>query len=1393
MGGYPPRPPACGALAFTRFKYIKKNFTLLLWLGITLLAACAPIEPAPTLPAKSGEAFSAHSLDETPSAKTPQTTVVAPVLSTSQPTVTPQTPEAPPPPSESRASDVPHILEQLNFGLPAGNGHHPRRAAMVGQHLYLFNAGLSAVDNGNTISVFNVNTGQFTGLLRLNNYPSFASIPPAPLSLTADPYRPRLYAIWGDPFGETDDTSLSVIDTGNLSIVNTLSGVDAIAPAIDRLYLASDERLWTLDPDTLNETASQSLPPAQYNAPMRLHLETKRLYLGRGRPWRVEIFAADSLLPVGSYPLEGDLTEILVDAENTRLLVFERLNGQINRHTLDFDGVPEADAPAEILPVDVYGDLPVTALGQSFYTFDLPYPDRFLRGLNADFSPLNSIPLPCSPTDLLADPEKGLLYAVCGSPASVLLEIDPLAETVKPNYTALSIIDALSDPDQERLYLLDDAGELRVLNLSDYSEAARAQTKYTALASGQMTGGGELALDAGRDRLYISGNPVHIIDAKTLEVAAVLNASGQLTPDPATDRLYLTPPCHCRAEQCNTLILSAGTLTGTQAIFSPADPFTAPCVVATRLDAPNQLLYARIDNGVPGSNSGQYYTVFNVSETPQELYTAGNISYGDVAIDSPGKRAFAPRYRINRGYIHRLEAENPASQPLELIAAEGELAFDPAANRLYAVQRVDHDIQVFDGDLTLLADLTLPGRFHLLDYDAVNRRLYLGNDNGEMLIVGARGGELPAAPPRQPDGEQAEAQQLFAASNGDLFRIFEGRLSRSRNNGQSWEMLGRGLPGRAVGVLGISPNYERDKTLLAGLWSHGWAGGLYRSLDGGDTWQPATRGLTDLEVAQIAYSPTFARDKTIFITTFDRGLFRSTDGETWQSLAAAYAPNSSSAQVDYAAVSPAFADDGLVFISRNTLWRSNDGGDTWTDTGLPGGFVAFSPGFGSDKLILLDGRWRSSDAGLTWQPAAAGREAAPAGVSNILFSPHFAADQTVYLTFTRDYDAPLSIQRSTDAGLTWQSLLNGLPADFILDAVTVLPNGNLYLTAQDGQTLQASPDTLIWGSLPIDIAQLDLQALAISPDDILFAANGGAGVLRSLDGGRSWQDTGFPARDGGAFRSARLAMSGETLFAAVGPALLRSNDGGETWLNLSSALPTGFVISALATSKCKMQNVKCKKVLLIGGDYTQNNILRSTDGGQSWQSVFNSAEAEDAAEISAIAFSPDFANDQTVYVWLQYGGLLRSTDGGLSWERVLSEQYQGYFVQSMAVSPTDGRVFMGALDGHLLVRPGNGGEWLDLIDNIPDARAWNSVLRFAADGALYLGTDKGVYRSDDSGQSWARASEGLPRSADDPLAPVSVRDLQFSGSSIYAALSRGGVFVTDDGGRNWQQITVNNE
>lgn len=1293
--------------------------------------------------------------------------------------------------------DLPTIVTELDLGVPAGNGHRPQRVAVDSQRrrVYTLNEGLVELNQGNTVSIVDLTTGQVTALLPLNNLPSPEQLRatfsrPSPLDLQVDPYRPRLYALTGDPYSSPPTSELTIIDLETQRIVDTVPGVLAVAPGPDRLYLASATRLWAADPTTLAELAHTDLP-APASSPQRsllLNTAANRLYLGERQPGQLTAYAADSLAPVGSYSGPTQLEDTVVDEAGQRLWIIDNDGTQLTVRALDQDAQPLADPAPFLLTDDTYSEPHMALVGPNLAvtnrTIDAYQLQLFDR---VTLTPAASLTIPGYPADLAADPATSRLYAPYSDTGSYILAVDPATGVAETIFTARLLNDALADPQTGRLYVLNDERTLQVLSLADYREIARLDLKPRLNCkdpSGCLPPDRRvdpaLALDPGRQRLYLSGDPAQVIDTASLTLTAILGTPGQLTPDPTSDRLYLTIPCQCRTTPCNTIILNAGTLTGTATLFPPLEPLAAPCVINTTLDPKNQLLYALIFNGVAGSNSGNSFSAFAVAGPPKLIYDAGQISYyGRFALDPDQQRAFIARGRLDRSFIERFQAQGQTlTSTLELAGANGLLLYDPPADHLYAVS--DQTLQLFDGNLTLLAEMPLPGSYRPFTLDTQAQRLYLGGSNGNLLVVAPSGGQW-VTPPQNTEQISSVPAQLFTTPGGDYFRLDNGQLYRS--DGQSWQLVGPGLPNRPVHAFAISPNYANDRTLLAGLSAQGHNGGLYRSTDGGDTWQPSTRGLTDLEINQIVFSPTFAQDRTVFLATPYRGLFRSTDsGDTWVSLANRYTDDPAGEQVSDLAVSPTFAQDQRLIISARTLLRSNDGGETWSDTGLPPGKVAFSPDFVRDNLVLSGGKWRSTDGGQSWQPAAAGLEPSQ-GVQSLFFSPTFASDQTVYLLLTQNYDQPLKLQRSVDAGQSWQSLLSGLPANFDLAAATILPSGELYLSDKTGQQpFVIAPQNLTWGRPALNLAQLDLQTLAVAPDGSIFVGNSAAGVFKSGDAGQSWQDTGFPARAEETKVAQMVTTNNGAIFAAVGTIIERSANGGQNWSYLAK-LPPGFEVTALAVSP----NFSPDGIVLAGGNYNSKQILRSADGGQTWQVVFDGASLEGASDVGAIAISPNFSRDKTAYAWLQYAGLLRSTDAGQSWTLVPSDK-NGAFAQTLAVGPDD-RLYMGALYGGLSVSDNGGQSWQDLTANIPDQRTWSSALAFGPDNSLFLGTDVGVYRSLDGGQSWSSASNGLPL---DPAQgkPQSVRALAFSGPRLYTALTKGGVFVSEDQGASWRSTSV---
>jgi hypothetical protein len=187
------------------------------------------------------------------------------------------------------------------------------------------------------------------------------------------------------------------------------------------------------------------------------------------------------------------------------------------------------------------------------------------------------------------------------------------------------------------------------------------------------------------------------------------------------------------------------------------------------------------------------------------------------------------------------------------------------------------------------------------------------------------------------------------------------------------------------------------------------------------------------------------------------------------------------------------------------VYRSEDGGVTWNDLGLPptGDLVFLAPG------ILLassqSGLLRSTDNGGSWTlvwPVSGDLTADPENPDTVY---------QAYLERRPDDTLTGVVDRSLDGGLSWQRLAEGGPD------IHPAPGGILYLPTSLG--LRRSLDQgVTWetvGPLPPD-----RQWLMVDPRDAekLYVATGFHGLFRSTDHGVTWE----PANPGLARRGIRL-------------------------------------------------------------------------------------------------------------------------------------------------------------------------------------------------------------------------------------------------------------------------------
>ncbi len=201
-----------------------------------------------------------------------------------------------------------------------------------------------------------------------------------------------------------------------------------------------------------------------------------------------------------------------------------------------------------------------------------------------------------------------------------------------------------------------------------------------------------------------------------------------------------------------------------------------------------------------------------------------------------------------------------------------------------------------------------------------------------------------------------------------------------------------------------------------------------------------------------------------------------------------------------------------------------------------------------------------------------------------------------------------------------------------------------------------------------------------------------------------------------------------------------------------------------------------------------SGLLRSDDGGRTWRDAYATLAGEGPLATPAVALSPDFPTDQCVFAGAP-GGVLRSLDGGRSWQ-MAALAAPPPFVTALAVSPAfarDGTLFAATLEDGVFCSTDRGSRWaawnFGLLDLGVLALAVSPA--FAADETLFAATETGLFRSTNGGRAWREA--GLPTE----LAPVLALAISpgFAEDGVlFAGTEEHGLLRSSDWGQTWAGV-----
>ena len=641
----------------------------------------------------------------------------------------------------------------------------------------------------------------------------------------------------------------------------------------------------------------------------------------------------------------------------------------------------------------------------------------------------------------------------------------------------------------------------------------------------------------------------------------------------------------------------------------------------------------------------------------------------------------------------------------------------------------------------------------------------------------------------------------------NLFYIgaVNGGVWKSDDYGRTWTPIFDQEPSQSIGAIAVAPSDHNIIYVASGEGLHrpdlSVGNGVYKSTDAGKTW--VHLGLREgQQIPALVVDP---RDPNkVFAAVLghpygpnqERGIFRSTDGgNTWQKIL--YKDeNTGGSNIEMDLSNP-----DVLYAS---LWEAREG--PWEDNNQFQG--------------IGGGLFKSTDAGNTWHPLTNGL---PKNVTQINVAIAASQPSRLYAAVaTTDHGeygsgAGLGVYRSDDTGETWHvATTDPRPAMRIgggdLPVIRVDPKNPDVVYSVSIVTLRSTDGGKTWMSIRGAPGGDDYQNLWINPNDsniILVVSDQGAIV--TVNGGQTWsswynQPTAQLYHVGVTNTFPYRVCAGQQESGSV-CILSRGNDGEITFRDWHpvATIEYGYVapdpldpdiiygggrseVSKYHWSTGQAQNVtpipirsakyrtdRTEPTLFSPIDphtlyFSANVLFKTTDGGQSWQTI-----------------SPDLTRENPG---------VPSSVGALASKNPDAGKQRGV-IYALAPSFKDiNTLWAGTDDGLIWMTRDGGKNWNNITP--PDLTAWSKVTQVEAshfdDQSAYASVSRFriddlhpyIYRTHDSGKTWKLITGGLPEDApadtvrEDPVR----KGLLFAGTE-------NSVWVSFDDGDHWQSLQLN--
>jgi photosystem II stability/assembly factor-like uncharacterized protein len=587
---------------------------------------------------------------------------------------------------------------------------------------------------------------------------------------------------------------------------------------------------------------------------------------------------------------------------------------------------------------------------------------------------------------------------------------------------------------------------------------------------------------------------------------------------------------------------------------------------------------------------------------------------------------------------------------------------------------------------------------------------------------------------RWDEGLPSFAQILTLAASpehaGTLYAGANSRpgLWRSTDRGQTWELAGQ--------IEGSSPCNQPVFALLwdigrQGLWA-GTSNGLYFRSSGSSAWQQVP------EMAGPLFDIALDKAGRLYAARSDEGLFRQEPDGRWvcirkepRALAIATSSLGQSIFLGTAGNGLWVSDDGgnswlqaselqgkhisallvsdedgqwVFACARKRVYRSGDLGRTWQSVPeLDGGAYTLALAPDGTVYVGLEGRIAySEDGGQTWTLVGDGLPPSTA-VLDILATGQAGEDSALYAI------AGDGVYRSTDKGGTWQRHLSGFGGAEV-EALAWDSVAGMMAATQSG-LYRRPPGEQQWKPVAEAFRYEHFYGLSSHPTNQTIYAGMGQGLVRSTDGGETWEEVNSELNPHGVFGVMVDPDDAEHLFIRLAfERMYESRDGGQTWKALWEGMETHQVVLSMARSP---------SAELWAGAH--NGLFHWDSQAERWQREGLPLPNQ---SVFAIAFDPE---GEAQYVGATLGLWCRS--GGSRWRHCAAKRIQ-HTVTALAALP-GGQLYAGTRYAGLY-RSCDGGDTWYQVSGIPANSTVNALLTGTEEELVYVATDRGLFRGKDT-------------------------------------------------------------